>query len=173
MLKRKLNSSMKHECVGGSSSGGGSSNGKRTYALKITVDMKNQKAYIDKSPVSVYDDFAEMIHQKYYIKYAEGELRCKTGEITISAPAFYTGPCTAGLSVLKLAFIGGFDISAYELKFSNNEFTLITRPSENDKDVLFQFNSWDTEKKVAQYNNENLGDVYFIYDLSFVWESVE
>jgi hypothetical protein len=178
MLKRKLNALTKHECVSGSNSGGsGSSNDKQISKLKIIVDLANEKVYTDRSPVSIYEEFAEMIQQKYYIRYAEGEFHVMVGEGMVKSPVLYIGTCTAGLYGVQSAFEpDGYGFLPYELEFSTREFIFgigTTEGSGNDsKSVYFQIANTGDMQKVAQYNDETIGIPNYTYDLSFIWESV-
>ena len=173
MLKRKLSSTRHHEC----SNGGNCSINKRTYELKIIADMDNEKAYIDKMPVTVYHEFADLIQQRYYIRYAEGSFGVTMGgNSTGDIMALYVGPCVIGKSSIAAASINDSDVPLYELEFSNSDFMIGIRPGERpgtERVVFRHNNAWEYSIDATRYNNEDLGSNYITYNLTFVWESLK
>ncbi len=195
MVRRELAALRRHECncVGGGGSGSGSGgSSRRTYDLKIImIDRGNDvnkddryPVYIDKSPETVYAAFAELIKQKYYIKYAEGttSMHMSDGEDQIRAdniPSIYIGTCIAGTNTGAGA-MSPSKPEVYSLTFNFDRFGINVIGSALPdgtiiSNVLFMEDGVEIDNggEVYQYNDEDLGDNYTILDLTFVWESLD
>ena len=172
MVRRDLSASRRCECSRNSGGAGGDSNSNPTYNLKIFVDVVNERGYIDKSPILVYNDFVELIRQRYYIRYAEGDVHMRAGDETSDMPVFYIGSCMAGKCINES---DGTNTSYYDLEFSTNDFTISVSAGDDQKTGLvgIRLHAWTDEDYVTQYNNEELGNAYIIFNLTFVWKQLD